>query len=79
MGLKNKVKETGSSVKEQLGYMKKDSQFSKKIIRSKDIVQMKTDSITILARKKGFEEEFFKEFDNMTKEGYNMMGMQTNV
>jgi len=73
MRLKNKVKETGTSVKEQLGYMKKDSQFSKKIIRSKDIVQMKTDSIAILVRKKGFEEEFFKEFDNMTKEGYKMM------
>ena len=73
MDLKNKVKETGISVKEQLGYMKKDTQFSKKIIKSKDIVERKTDSIAILVRKKGFEEEFFKEFENITKEGYKMM------
>lgn len=73
MGLKSKVKETGSSVKEQMGYKKKESQFSKKIITSKDVVLMKTDSIAVLVRKKGFEEEFFKEFDNITKEGYQMM------
>lgn len=73
MGLKSKVKETGSSVKEQMGYKKKESQFSKKIVKSKDVVLMKTDSIAILVRKKGFEEEFFKEFDNITKEGYQMM------
>jgi len=73
LGLKSKVKETGSSVKEQMGYKKKESQFSKKIVKSKDVVLMKTDSIAILVRKKGFEEEFFKEFDNITKEGYQMM------
>ena len=73
MNLKNKVKETGTSVKEQIGYMKKDTQFSKNIIKSKDIVARKTDSIAILVRKKGFEEEFFKEFENITKEGYKMM------
>jgi hypothetical protein len=73
LDLKSKIKETGSSVKEQMGHMKKDSKFLKKIIQSKNIVQMKTDSIAILVRKKGFEEEFFKEFDNITKEGYQMM------
>ena len=53
--------------------MKKDSKYLKKVIRTKEIVQTKTDATAILVRKKGFEEEFFKEFDNITKEGYQMM------
>ena len=73
MGLKDKVQGTSSSIKEQLGYMKKDSKYLKKIIQSKEIVQIKTDATAILVRKKGREEEFFKEFDNVTKEGYKMM------
>lgn len=73
MGLKNKVQETGDSIKDQLEFVKKDSKFLKKFIKSKKIVQIQTDATAILVRKKGNEEEFFKEFDKITKEGYRMM------
>jgi hypothetical protein len=73
LGLKNKIKGTSDSIKGQLEYIKKDSTFVKKIIQSKKIIQIKTDATAILVRKKGNEEEFFKEFDNITKEGYKMM------
>jgi hypothetical protein len=73
LGLKNKIKGTSDSVKDQLDYIKKDSKYLKKIIQSKKIIQIKTDATAILVRKKGNEEEFFKEFDNITKEGYKMM------
>jgi len=73
MGFKNKVQGTSSSIKEQLSDIKKDSKYLKKIIQSKEIVQIKTNAIAILVKKKGHDEEFFKEFDNVTKEGYKMM------
>ena len=73
MGLKNKIQGAQSSVKDQMELLKKDSQYFKKIVRSKKIVHFKTDTIAILIRRKGNEEDFFKEFDNITREGYQMM------
>ena len=73
MGLKDKVKGTSTTIKGQLEYTKKGSKYLKEIIKSKEVVQIKTDATAILLRKKGNEEEFFKEFDNITKEGYKMM------
>ena len=73
MGLKDKIQGTSTSIKEQLEYMKKDSKYLKKIIQSKKIVLIKTDATAILVRKKGNEEDFFKEYDKITKEGYRMM------
>jgi len=73
MGLKGRIQGTGTSIKEQLDSKKEGSKYFKKIIQSKKIVLDKTDTVAILFRKKGNEEEFFKEFDNITKEGYKMM------
>ena len=73
MGLKDKVQGTSDSIKDQIEFMKKDSKFLKKFIQSKKIVQIKTEATAILVRKKGNEEEFFKEFDKITREGYKMM------
>jgi len=73
MGLKDKIQGTSTSMKEQLEFMKKDSKYLKKIIQSKKIVLIKTDATAILVRKKGNEEDFFKEYDKITKEGYRMM------
>ncbi len=73
MGLKDKIQGTSTSIKEQLDYKKEGSKYFKKIIQSKKIVLAKTDTAAILFRKQGNEEEFFKEFDNITKEGYKMM------
>ena len=73
MGVKEKISGTKSSIKDQLGYLKKDSVFIKKILKTKNIIFLKTDATAILVRRKGNEQEFFKEFDNITKEGYKMM------
>jgi len=73
MGLKEKIKGTGSSVKDQLGYLKKDTKFIKKILQSKGVIYLKTEAIAVLVRKKGNEAEFFESFDSITKEGYKMM------
>jgi len=70
MGLKDKIRGTSTSIKEQLEYMKKDSKYLKKIIQSKKVVLFKTDATAILIRKKGNEEDFFKEYDKLTGEGY---------
>ena len=73
MGLKEKIKETGGSVKDQLNYMKKDSKYIKEILQSKEVIYLKTEAIAVLIRKKGNEIEFCDSFDNITKEGYKMM------
>jgi len=73
MGLKEKIKGTGSSVKDQLGYLKKDTKFIKEILQSKGAIYFKTEAIAVLVRKKGNESEFFESFDSITKEGYKMM------
>ena len=73
MGLKEKIKGTGRSVKDQLGYLKKDTKFIKEILQSKGVIYLKTEAIAVLVRKKGNEAEFFESFDSITKEGYKMM------
>ena len=73
MGVKEKIKDTKGTIKDQLAYLKKDSVYIKKILQSKKIVYIKTDATAILVRKKGNEEEFFEEFDKITREGYKMM------
>ncbi len=72
MGLKEKIKGTGSSVKEQLDYLKKDSLYLKEILQSKEVIYLKTDTIAVLVRRKGNEAKFFEAFDSITKEGYQM-------
>ena len=73
MGVKEKLKKTKGTIKDQLGYLQKDSVYLKKILQSKNIVYIKTDATAILVRKKGNEQEFFEEFDEITKEGFKMM------
>ena len=73
MGVKDKIKDTQGTIKDQLGYLKKDSVYLKKILQSKKIVYIKTEATAILVRKKGNEQEFFEEFDKITREGYKMM------
>ena len=48
----------------------------KKLWKNKEIVQLKTDAIAVLFKKRGYEDEFFTEFNNLTKEGYRMMLME---
>ena len=73
MGVKEKLKKTKGTIKNQLGYLQKDSVYLKKTLQSKNIVYIKTDATAILVRKKGNEQEFFEEFDEITKEGFKMM------
>ena len=55
----------------------KQSKRIKNLWKTKEIIQLKTDSIAILWKKKGKEDEFFAEFDKITKEGYHMVGMES--
>ncbi len=48
----------------------------RKLWRNKEIVQLKTDAIAVLFKKRGCEDEFFTEFDNLTNEGYKMVLME---
>jgi len=73
VGIKNKIKGTGSTIKEQLSHMKKDTVWQKELLESNKVVYLKTDSIAVLVRKKGNEVKFFEELDSITKEGYKMM------
>ncbi len=73
MGLKDKIQGTGSTIKEQLSHLKKDSVWQKELLESNKVVYLKTDSIAVLVRKKGNEVQFFEELDSITKEGYKMM------
>jgi len=73
MGIKDKIKNSGGSIKDQLSHLKKDSVWQKELLESNKVVYLKTDSIAVLVRKKGNEVEFFEELDSITKEGYKMM------
>lgn len=58
--------------KQFLGHAKR----IKSLWRSKEVVQLKTDAIVVLWKKKGYEPQFFEEFDKITKEGYQMVLME---
>jgi len=73
MGIKDKIQGTGSTIKEQLSHMKKDSVWQVELLESDKVVYLKTDSMAVLVRRKGNEVEFFEELDSITKEGYKMM------
>jgi len=73
MGIKDKIQGSGSTIKEQLSHMKKDSVWQIELLESDKVVYLKTDSMAVLIRKKGNEVEFFEELDCITKEGYKMM------
>ncbi len=73
MGIKDKISGTGSSIKDQLSHLKKDSVWQKELLESNKVVYLKTDSIAVLVRKKGNEVQFFEELDSITKESYKMM------
>jgi hypothetical protein len=45
----------------------------KHLWRSKEVVQLKTEAIAVLYKKRGYEEKFFIEFGILTKEGYQMV------
>jgi len=91
MGLKEKFskkdkpeKSTTENVKkeihEDIGESKKQvvgqAYRIKNLWKSKEIVQLKTDAIAVLYKKKGYEDKFFEEFDKITNEGYQMMLME---
>ena len=48
----------------------------KTLWRSKEVVQLKTEAIVVLWKKKGYEPQFFEEFDKITKEGYQLVLME---
>jgi len=88
MGLKEKFSKKGKSKKSSTSDIKKElhEEFDedkkqvvgqakrvKQLWRSKEIVQLKTDAVAVLWKKRGYEEKFFEEFNKITKEGYQMV------
>ena len=73
MGLKDKIQNTGGSIKEQLSHIKNDSVWQKELLESNKVVYLKTPRFAVLVRKKGNEVEFFEAVDDITGEGYRMM------
>jgi hypothetical protein len=55
--------------KQAIGHAKR----IKQLWRSKEIVQLKTEAIAILWKKRGYEAQFFDAFDKITKEGYQLV------
>ncbi len=91
MGLKEKFSKKGKSKKSTSDTVKKgltgELQEEKKQVvgqakrirdlwRSKEIVQLKTEAVAVLWKKRGYEAQFFEEFDKITKDGYQMMLME---
>ncbi len=90
MGLKEKFSKKSKSEKSTGGIKKELStdygEGKKQIVgqahrlknlwKSKEIVQLKTDAIAVLFKKKGYEEKFFEEFNKITKEGFQLMLME---
>ncbi len=92
MGLKEKFSKKSKSEKSSTDDIKKELgsdygegkkqvvgqvQRMKHLWKSKEIVQLKTDAIAVLFKKKGYEDKFFEEFEKITKEGYHMMLMES--
>ncbi len=90
MGLKEKFSKKGKSEKSTGGIKKElgsDYDEGKKQVvgqahrlknlwKSKEVVQLKTDAVVILFKKKGYEEKFMDEFNKITKEGYQLVLME---
>ena len=64
--------EIGEEKKQLVGHAKR----VRHLWRSKEIVQLKTDAVAVLWKKKGYEEKFFEEFNRITKEGFQMVLME---
>ncbi|MGI0102943.1 MAG: hypothetical protein ACREA7_10185 [Nitrosotalea sp.] len=52
---------------------KSEAQFIKKILQCKDLVFLKTDTLAIVLRKFGGNEEFLAEVEKLTREGYRLV------
>ncbi len=91
MGLKEKFSKKDKSEKSTTSGIKKElsSEYDegkkqvvgqahriKNLWKSKEVVQLKTDAIAVLFKKKGYEDKFIVEFEKITKEGYQMMLME---
>ena len=90
MGLKEKFSKNGKSEKSTGGIKKElSSEYDegkkqlvgqahrlKNLWKSKEVVQLKTDAVAVLFKKKGYEEKFFEEFNKITKEGFQLVLME---
>ena len=88
MGIKEKFSKKDKSKKSTSDTVKKELQTEfqedkkqvlghakriKNLWRSKEIVQLKIEAVVVLWKKRGYEEQFFQAFNEVTKEGYQMV------
>jgi len=69
-------KELGSEYDEGKKQVVGQAHRLKSLWKSKEVVQLKTDAIAVLYKKKGYEEKFLEEFNKITKEGFQLMLME---
>jgi len=69
-GLKKELSEELSENKKQILSKAKNI---RKLWKNKETLQLKNDAVAVLFKKRGYEAEFFVEFENLTKEGYQMV------
>ncbi len=72
MGIKEKFQKKTKPLTSKLEYMKSDSKDIKEILRTNDVIYLKTDRIAILVKRKGELKKFCQVFDEITKEGYEL-------
>ena len=73
MGIKEKFSDISTATKEQISSIKNDSLYLKDILKTDEVVFIKTDAIVGLVRKKGNEDNFLAALDKITREGYVLM------
>lgn len=69
---KDAKKEMKDEIEEDKKRLLKHSKRIKRLWKSSETVQLKTETIAVLWRKRGNEEEFFEAFDKITNEGYEL-------
>ena len=69
-------KEFSKELHEDTKQITGQAQKIKHLWKSKDVVQLKTDSIAVLFKKRGYESQFFAEFEKITLEGYQLVLME---
>jgi hypothetical protein len=76
MGIKEKIQSKTDSISNKFDYLKSDVKDVKSILKTKDVIYLKTDSIVVLVKRKGELKKFLETVDTLTKEGYEIKAQE---
>ena len=69
MGIKEKISSKKDSISHKLDYLKSDVNDVKAILKTENVIYLKTDSIAVLVKRKGELKKFLETVDKLTMEG----------